>query len=222
MKETNSKTHARWVALIVMLAIGFTAASMPVSAGLPKPPKPKPKESATKPAPVPDSVGRAIDQAGAKAHPTHAPNYQHQITSPAQGASVMGSVSPPNGRAAISKSEALQLGSKGKDKPASANKDNISEIQARELAKSPASRDGLAMDLAQQEVGVTIAGKGSKKDVPFRDSDKTALAAGGKPSDWVKKSSDAHTLSDGRRFQMHWEENIITGERRAFKQKSVD
>lgn len=67
------------------------------------------------------------------------------------------------------------------------------------------------------EQGTTIAGPGSTK--VFRDAPLVAAEYGGKASDWVKKSSSSFTAPDGTKIEVHWVENLVTGQRIAFKTK---
>jgi hypothetical protein len=79
------------------------------------------------------------------------------------------------------------------------------------LNKAMASQDQLG------QVGKRIAGAGT--DVPFRDAGRFAQQYGGNPSDWVKMRSSSHVAPDGTRFETHWVENILTGQRVEFKTK---
>ncbi|QSH59617.1 hypothetical protein A0J47_020255 (plasmid) [Photobacterium damselae subsp. damselae] len=56
-----------------------------------------------------------------------------------------------------------------------------------------------------------VAGAGSK--TPLRDSKRLANEYGGSTSNWSKRSSLKHTAPDGRKFETHWYENSVTGQR---------
>jgi len=59
--------------------------------------------------------------------------------------------------------------------------------------------------------GVVMAGGTSK--VAFRNAGRVAEAYGGNAADWVKKTTTASvTTSSGNIYQLHWVENIRTGQ----------
>jgi hypothetical protein len=45
----------------------------------------------------------------------------------------------------------------------------------------------------------------------LRDAERLARDYGGKPEDWVKKSSSKYAARDGTAFETHWIENLRTG-----------
>lgn len=61
------------------------------------------------------------------------------------------------------------------------------------------------------EKGVVLAGGNSP--VALRDSKRLSSQYGGDSSDWAKFSSSQHISSDGRKFETHWYENILTGQK---------
>lgn len=75
---------------------------------------------------------------------------------------------------------------------------------ARDLRWRLASESQLA------EAGTVIAGPGSAR--VLRDAPRLAAQYGGEPGDWVKKTSESYA-ADGRRFEIHWYENLATGTR---------
>jgi hypothetical protein len=85
-------------------------------------------------------------------------------------------------------------------------------------------RDLLHNDLCNQEQmsqpGKIIAGPGAKK--AFKNAEKFAQDFGGSTEDWVKKTSTDRVLSDGKKWQIHWVENLKTGQRVNFKSKITD
>ena len=77
----------------------------------------------------------------------------------------------------------------------------------------------LTSDQLSNEVGYTIAGKGGKE--VFKNEARVVADYGGEIGDWVKKSSSQAFTSDGRKFQIHWVENLKTGERFEEKTKFI-
>jgi hypothetical protein len=67
------------------------------------------------------------------------------------------------------------------------------------------------------QVGETMAGVGGR--VAFQDAQRVAQQYGGNAADWVKKTSSSYTSRDGTRFETHWVENVVTGQRVEFKTK---
>jgi RHS repeat-associated protein len=91
-----------------------------------------------------------------------------------------------------------------------AYKDSLRAAEAAQV-KAAASQAQMA------ERGTIMAGTGGR--VPFRDAPRVAAQYGGKASDWVKKTSSAFTAENGTKFEVHWVENIVTGQRVEFKTK---
>lgn len=52
-----------------------------------------------------------------------------------------------------------------------------------------------------------------------KQAQRLASQYGGKPRDWVKKTSTEFRAVDGSRMQIHWFENIKTGQR--VEQKTI-
>lgn len=75
----------------------------------------------------------------------------------------------------------------------------------------------LASEAQMAETGTTLAGVGAKK--AFRGAQKIAEEFGGNAADWAKKGSSSFTAKDGVKFETHWVENLVTGERVEFKTK---
>lgn len=75
---------------------------------------------------------------------------------------------------------------------------------ARDLRWRLASESQLA------EAGTVIAGPGSAR--VLRDAPRLVVQYGGELGDWVKKTSASYA-ADGRRFEVHWYENLATGTR---------
>jgi hypothetical protein len=86
-----------------------------------------------------------------------------------------------------------------------------------ESVKLPVSGINLAKQLASEaqmaEKGVIIISSGR-----LREAVRLAKQYGGKPIDWVKKSSSSFA-KDGTKFETHWYENISTGVRAEPKTK---
>jgi RHS repeat-associated protein len=80
-----------------------------------------------------------------------------------------------------------------------------SAVSRLKLQKSLSSTELLAQE------GRIIAGQGV--GAALRQAERLASQYGGKPSDWVKKTSTARTAADGTRMQVRWFENIKTGQR---------
>lgn len=93
----------------------------------------------------------------------------------------------------------------------------------RFVASSATNAVNLAKSLASQQqissAGKTIAGGNS--GTVFRDAAKVAQQYGGQATDWVKKASTPFTASDGKAFETHWVENVVTGARELFKTKFI-
>jgi hypothetical protein len=88
------------------------------------------------------------------------------------------------------------------------------------FAQSQRQGQWLREDLARREAmgsGGRIAGPGTA--TPFRDAPLHAKAFGGRPEDWVKMSSGRFEGPAREVLQVHWIENVITGERRLLKLK---
>lgn len=91
------------------------------------------------------------------------------------------------------------------------------EAGAGEVSAARSSANGLklnkqlASEAQMTSEGTTIAGGGS--GTSLRKAESLATEHGGVASDWVKKSSDSHTASDGTKFETHWEQNTQTGQR---------
>jgi hypothetical protein len=86
-----------------------------------------------------------------------------------------------------------------------------SAMSARNLARQLASEQQIG------EQGGRISGVGSK--VPLRAAPRFAQMYGGMPENWAKFSSSSYLGEDGFRFEIHWYENLMTGERVEFKTK---
>ncbi len=88
-------------------------------------------------------------------------------------------------------------------------------------AKNPANSTKLNKQLGSEqqlsETGVPIAGHGTKTEL--RKAEKLADEYGGDASDWAKKSSTQYTAPDGRKYETHWYENSVTGQR--VEQKTI-
>jgi len=80
---------------------------------------------------------------------------------------------------------------------------------------NPANAVKLNKQLASEqqlgEEGVPIAGAGTK--TPLRDANRLANEYGGEAIDWSKRSSSQHIGLDSKRFETHWYENSVTGQR---------
>jgi hypothetical protein len=68
------------------------------------------------------------------------------------------------------------------------------------------------------EEGRLIAGPGG---AVFRDVARVVDEYGGSADQWAKMSSRAFADSAGRRFETHWVQNLVTGERVEFKTKLI-
>jgi hypothetical protein len=103
--------------------------------------------------------------------------------------------------------------------------DSVTPASRSDGTNSPASSAKAARDLDRQlaseaqmqEPGTTIAGEGTKNEL--RVADRLARDHGGVPSDWVKQTSSEYVGRDGKGFQIHWYENLRTGERVELKTK---
>jgi RHS repeat-associated protein len=78
----------------------------------------------------------------------------------------------------------------------------------------------LASDEQMSQEGKILAGKGGR--VPFRDAQRIADQYGGHADDWVKKGTSPYTARDKSMFEIHWVENIHTGQRVEFKTKFIE
>lgn len=58
---------------------------------------------------------------------------------------------------------------------------------------------------------------GGQSGTVFCDAAKFAQQFGGEAGDWVKKSGTLYRAADGTRFETHWVENLITGQRVNYK-----
>lgn len=75
-----------------------------------------------------------------------------------------------------------------------------------QLAHDLALREGLSAGSR------TMAGHGT--DVPIRDVGRLTATYGGEAGDWAKNTSTVqHVFPDGRAGQVHWYENVATGQR---------
>lgn len=75
----------------------------------------------------------------------------------------------------------------------------------------------LASESQMSGAGTPIAGAGAKAQL--RVADDLAEKYSGNPGDWAKMSSEKYTGPDGKQFEMHWYENVETGERVEYKTK---
>lgn len=66
-----------------------------------------------------------------------------------------------------------------------------------------------------------IAGAGHAKGKAIRDVQRLVNTYGGKVADWAKMSGRSFKSSSGRQIEVHWYENVLTGERLEFKTKIV-
>ncbi|OUC11880.1 MAG: hypothetical protein B0A82_25575 [Alkalinema sp. CACIAM 70d] len=106
---------------------------------------------------------------------------------------------------------------------------NTCKISPEDLPGGPRRLDQELIDLnkalASQEqmgeAGVTIAGRGSRGNVPLRDSPRLAREYGGNPGDWLKKSSSSYKAADGTHVETHWYENFQTGQQVEHKIKVI-
>lgn len=89
----------------------------------------------------------------------------------------------------------------------------IDSLRAAEAARIKAA----ASQAQMAERGTIMAGTGGR--VPFRDAPRVATEYGGNASDWVKMKSSSFTAPNGTKFEVHWVENIVTGQRVEFKTK---
>ena len=83
-------------------------------------------------------------------------------------------------------------------------------------------RDLLHNDLCNQEQmsqpgKITHTSSGTTKKDFFRNAEKYARDFGGDVADYVKKTSTSRTLANGEKCEVHWVENLKTGERYNFK-----
>ena len=90
----------------------------------------------------------------------------------------------------------------------------VSAVSGRNLARS------LASDSQTAGPGLAIIGAGTAR--PLRSAERLAADFGGRPEDWAKMSSPSYTGVDGRKFETHWYENVVTGERVEFKTKRLN
>jgi hypothetical protein len=85
-------------------------------------------------------------------------------------------------------------------------------LRAAETAQIKAA----ASQAQMAEQGTIMAGAGR---TVFRGASRVAAEYGGNASDWVKKTSSSFTAPNGTKFEVHWVENIVTGQRVEFKTK---
>ncbi|WP_228779238.1 hypothetical protein [Methylobacter sp. BlB1] len=94
-------------------------------------------------------------------------------------------------------------------------RDNTALIKENSTTKNPANAVKLSKQLASEqqlgEAGIPVAGAGTK--TVLRDANRLVNEYGGNASDWAKRSSTQHTATDGRKFETHWYENSVTGQR---------
>lgn len=86
-----------------------------------------------------------------------------------------------------------------------------SAVSGRDLARSLASEQQVTAP------GTPIIGAGTR--VRLVEAERLARDYGGSPDDWVKMTSSGYRGADGDRFETHWYENVVTGERFEFKTK---
>jgi hypothetical protein len=90
-------------------------------------------------------------------------------------------------------------------------------------ASSVVNRDLLYHQLMVQEkmgeVGKIFAGQGSVPFKAFRNESHFIEKYGGQTGDWVKKTSTNFTTKSGQMSEIHWVENVVTGQRIDFKPK---
>jgi hypothetical protein len=94
-------------------------------------------------------------------------------------------------------------------------RDNTALIRENSATKNPANAVKLSKQLASEqqlgEAGIPVAGAGTK--TVLRDANRLVNEYGGNASDWAKRSSTQYTATDGRKFETHWYENSVTGQR---------
>jgi hypothetical protein len=92
--------------------------------------------------------------------------------------------------------------------------------RARNAANNKKLRFDLAIEQQKKEIGTIIAGKGTKH--PINDIKRLVHDFGGKPEDWVKKSSKKYrSPADGKQFETHWYENPnLPGKQKRFDFKT--
>ena len=73
----------------------------------------------------------------------------------------------------------------------------------------------LTIEEQMAEVGTVIAGRGGRG--AFRDASRVAREHGGDPADWAKMTSSSRVARDGTKLELHWVENLRTGQRVEFK-----
>jgi RHS repeat-associated protein len=104
---------------------------------------------------------------------------------------------------------------------AECHRDELMKVMKELCSDSPASssyaKDALKRRLAMEEQGVAIAGAGHKTKI--KDINRLVKQYGGKPEEWTKKRSCRFTLEDGTQTEIHWYENIKTGQRVEYKTK---
>ena len=99
----------------------------------------------------------------------------------------------------------------------------IKDITGNEYIFKGSPRELVALEIKQllKEEGKIIAGAGHKKHI--KDIDRLVVAYGGHKSDWVKKSSSninkAPLYDKSYKKEIHWYENIKTGEKFELKIK---
>jgi RHS repeat-associated protein len=69
----------------------------------------------------------------------------------------------------------------------------------------------LASEAQMAEPGDIISG--GPHLTPLRKASDLATEYGGQSSDWVKKTSSSYVAKDNTRIAVHWEENLLTGQR---------
>ena len=97
------------------------------------------------------------------------------------------------------------------------NKNPIASREASSAVNALNLNKYLASQAQMSEAGKIIAGAGSR--LPFRDAPRIAKTYGGNVNEWVKKTSSSYLAKDGTRFESHWVENLITGQKVEFKTK---
>lgn len=89
-----------------------------------------------------------------------------------------------------------------------------SAVSGRDLGRSLASESQVAGP------GMPIIGAGTT--TRLREAGRLATDYGGQAEDWAKMTSPSHVGPDGHRFETHWYENVLTGERFEFKTKRLN
>ena len=96
--------------------------------------------------------------------------------------------------------------------------------QGKLSASSVINKDLLHHQLSLQErmgeTGKALAGAGTNK--VFRNEPRIVGTYGGKIGEWAKKSSSNFVTNGGKKIEVHWVENVKTGQKVEFKQKLLN